>query len=190
MAATKQLCTLPPDSQSGCCGAAAPSITVPAPIFNSRGLSSIQYRIGTFTSFRQAMLDAIAQPDLMASGSTTLAADISASDLSIQVSDFTQFPSSAPYRIKIGSEYLTVTAGAGTSLWTVLRGLDGPIAVGHADGDVVILDPTNPFAAWREGAHGDYQTMFVELWAYLADILTFYQERIANEAFVPTATQR
>ena len=89
MAATKQLCTLPPDSQSGCCGAAAPSITVPAPIFNSRGLSSIQYRIGTFTSFRQAMLDAIAQPDLMASGSTTLAADISASDLSIQVSDFT-----------------------------------------------------------------------------------------------------
>ena len=39
------------------------------------------------------MLDAIAQPDLMASDSTTLAADISSSDLSIQVSDFTQFPS-------------------------------------------------------------------------------------------------
>jgi hypothetical protein len=28
------------------------------------------------------------------------------------------------------------------------------------------------------------------LWAYLADILTFYQERIANEAYIGTATQR
>src|SRR5450755_4088704 len=32
--------------------------------------------------------------------------------------------------------------------------------------------------------------MFVELWAYLGDVLTFYQERIANEAFLGTATQR
>jgi len=48
----------------------------------------------------------------------------------------------------------------------------------------------NPFANWREGTDGDYQTMFIEIWAYLADILTFYQERIANEAFLPTATQR
>ncbi len=48
---------------------------------------------------------------------------------------------------------------------------------------------TNPFALWREGASGDYQTLFFELWAYLADVLTFYQERIANEAFLQTATQ-
>jgi uncharacterized phage protein gp47/JayE len=47
----------------------------------------------------------------------------------------------------------------------------------------------NPFRQWHEGIDGDYQTMFVELWAYLADILTFYQERIANEAFITTATQ-
>jgi uncharacterized phage protein gp47/JayE len=47
----------------------------------------------------------------------------------------------------------------------------------------------NPFAIWREGSDSDYQTMFIEIWAYLADILTFYQERIANEAFLPTATQ-
>jgi hypothetical protein len=47
-----------------------------------------------------------------------------------------------------------------------------------------------PFANWREGADGDYHTVFIELWAYLADILTFYQERIANEAYIGTATQR
>ena len=43
---------------------------------------------------------------------------------------------------------------------------------------------------WRENRDGDAQTMLVELWAYLADVLAFYQERIANEAFLPTATQR
>ena len=48
----------------------------------------------------------------------------------------------------------------------------------------------NPFAGWHEGADGDYHTLFIELWAYLADILTFYQERIANEAYLGTATER
>jgi hypothetical protein len=49
---------------------------------------------------------------------------------------------------------------------------------------------SSPFAGWKEGTEGDYATVFLELWAYLADILTFYQERIANEAYLPTATRR
>ena len=49
---------------------------------------------------------------------------------------------------------------------------------------------TTPESRWRENASGDYQSVLVELWAYLADILTFYQERIANEALLGTATQR
>ncbi|MCC7174005.1 MAG: baseplate J/gp47 family protein [Bryobacterales bacterium] len=36
----------------------------------------------------------------------------------------------------------------------------------------------------------DYGIAIFDLWAYLADILTFYQERIANEAFLRTATLR
>jgi len=84
---------------------------------NPPGLAAIAYRIGTFTSFRRAMLDRVALRDLL-----------------------------APF--------------------------------------------DNPFLSWREGADSDYQTLFVELWAYLADVLTFYQERIANEAFLGTATQR
>ena len=68
--------------------------------------------------------------------------------------------------------------------------MDGSTAAGHAANDAVLLDPINPFGNWREGTAGDYQTIFIELWAYLADILTFYQERIANEAFLGTATQR
>lgn len=48
---------------------------------------------------------------------------------------------------------------------------------------------SGPLVGWREGTPGDYQTTFVELWAYLADVLTFYQERVANEAYLETATQ-
>jgi hypothetical protein len=109
------LCVLPPAPSAGCCDA---PLLPPASI-NPPGLSVIQYRIGTFTSFRRAMLDEVADPNLLA-------------------------------------------------------------ALGN---------PINPFARWHEGTADDYQTMFIELWAYLADILTFYQERIANEAYLSTATQ-
>ena len=111
------LCVLPPAPPPGCCAAPAPPPAAPVLITNQPGLSAIQYRIGTFTSFRRAMLDDVNGANLM-------------------------------------------------------------------------LGAPNPFAAWREGTAGDYQTTFIELWAYLADILTFYQERIANEAFLGTATQR
>ena len=90
----------------GCCetAGAAPVIT------NRPGLSAVAYRIGTFGSFRAAMLQAIAsEPALRA--------------------------------------------------LTDRRSDDTAITV-------------------------------LELWAALADVLTFYQERIANEAFLRTARER
>ncbi len=36
----------------------------------------------------------------------------------------------------------------------------------------------------------DYSVTVLELWAAVADVLTFYQERYANEAYLRTATQR
>jgi hypothetical protein len=42
-------------------------------------------------------------------------------------------------------------------------------------------------SAWRPGAQGDLAVQMIEWWAYLADILTFYNERIANEAYLGTA---
>ena len=117
MSGTTPLCVPPPDPPAGCCDAGAPAPAAPVTIVNPPGLSAIRYRVGTFTSFRRAMLDAVARPDLL--GATP-----------------------------------------------------------------------NPFARWHEGTDADYHTVFLELWAYLADVLTFYQERIANEAFIATATQR
>jgi hypothetical protein len=40
---------------------------------------------------------------------------------------------------------------------------------------------------WRPGATGDLAVQMIEWWAYLGDILTFYNERIANESYLLTA---
>jgi hypothetical protein len=42
-------------------------------------------------------------------------------------------------------------------------------------------------ANWRPGAQGDLAVQMVEWWAYLADILTFYNQRIANQDYLMTA---
>lgn len=91
-----------------CCEAA----TDPTPevIDNRSGLPAIRYRVGTYASFRQAMVESMARrPEL---------------------------------------------AGLAT------RGDD------------------------------DFGIALLDLWAYVGDVLTFYQERIANEAFLGTATLR
>jgi hypothetical protein len=90
------------------CGCCDPS--QPIAIDNRPGLSAIAYRLGTFASFKQALLQAIA-------GTPELAR------LSTRLSD-------------------------------------------------------------------DYAITVLELWATVADILTFYQERIANEGFLRTARDR
>lgn len=41
--------------------------------------------------------------------------------------------------------------------------------------------------AWRPSAQGDLALQMLEWWAYLADILTFYNERIANQDYLRTA---
>jgi hypothetical protein len=63
---------------------------------------------------------------------TSLAAAItSAGQASITVADFLGFPASGEYTILIDSEQLRVTAGNGTTTWTVTRGYGGTTAVTH-----------------------------------------------------------
>lgn len=40
---------------------------------------------------------------------------------------------------------------------------------------------------WKPTAKGDLALQMVEWWAYIADVLTFYNERAANEAYLRTA---
>src|SRR5262249_32904512 len=39
-------------------------------------------------------------------------------------------------------------------------------------------------------AGDDFCMALLDAWAWVADVLTFYQERIANESYLPTATER
>jgi hypothetical protein len=42
---------------------------------------------------------------------------------------------------------------------------------------------------WTTRAIDDFGIALLDMWAYVGDVLTFYQERIANEAYLRTATQ-
>jgi Tfp pilus assembly protein PilV len=65
---------------------------------------------------------------------SSLAADMSASDTTMQVASGAAFPSTNGFRVKIDYEIVRVTAGAGGSTWTVTRGVDGTAAATHTTG--------------------------------------------------------
>ena len=65
---------------------------------------------------------------------TTLAGSILAGDTSLTVASASAFPSSAQFRILIEDELLLVTAGAGTTTWTVTRGVESTTAAAHSSG--------------------------------------------------------
>src|SRR5437764_10336895 len=43
---------------------------------------------------------------------------------------------------------------------------------------------------WTDRSEADFGIVLLELTAYIADILSYYQDRIANEAFLSTAQER
>jgi hypothetical protein len=46
------------------------------------------------------------------------------------------------------------------------------------------------FPRWTDRGEADFGVVLIELFAYVADILSYYQDRVANESFLSTATQR
>ena len=44
--------------------------------------------------------------------------------------------------------------------------------------------------SWSDRSESDFGVVLIELFAYVADILSYYQDRVANEAYLGTATQR
>lgn len=46
------------------------------------------------------------------------------------------------------------------------------------------------FPQWTSRAEGDFGVMLVEAFAYMGDILSYYGDRIVNESYLGTATQR
>jgi prepilin-type N-terminal cleavage/methylation domain-containing protein len=73
---------------------------------------------------------------------TTLASAItSTSQLTITVASASGFPTTSPFLVKIDSEYILVSGGAGTTSWTIYqtsdRGLLGSTAATHSAGATV-----------------------------------------------------
>jgi hypothetical protein len=49
---------------------------------------------------------------------------------------------------------------------------------------------SHPLRRLNAGSTGDPAIAMLDAWATVADVLSFYQERIANEGFLRTATER
>lgn len=77
-----------------------------------------------------------------------------------------------------------------------VRNLSGLSSVAYRIGDFrtfrrALLQPLSgeiDLPAWRSNAQGDLLLQTVEWWAYIADVLTFYNERSINERLLRTAT--
>ena len=72
----------------------------------------------------------------------------------------------------------------GTFLETMKRRLTG-LEVGGAGGGKLL-----PLSELTTREVDDPAIALLDAWATVADVLTFYQERIANEGYLPTATER
>lgn len=65
--------------------------------------------------------------------STTYLSDaIDATTTTITVDTIVGFPTTAPFNIRVDSEVMTVTDGAGSTTWTVKRGVEDTVAAAHA----------------------------------------------------------
>lgn len=68
---------------------------------------------------------------------TTLAAAIDSAVTTVTVASAAGFPASAPFRIKVDNEIMVVNSGAGTTSWSVTRGMDATTAASHSSGATV-----------------------------------------------------
>jgi prepilin-type N-terminal cleavage/methylation domain-containing protein len=73
------------------------------------------------------------------SPTTTMSASATATQTEIAVASASGFPATGEFRVKVDSEILLVTAGTGTTTWTVKRGQDGTTAATHNSGATVTL---------------------------------------------------
>ena len=74
---------------------------------------------------------------------------MNATQTTITVASASGFPTS-PFRARIDDEYMDVTAGFGTTTWTVTRGVNGSTAASHASAQTVLWDtPPSGELSWN-----------------------------------------
>jgi predicted phage baseplate assembly protein len=203
----------PADDACGCCEGLGPQ--TPLEVYNRPGLSAIGYRIGTQPLFKRTMLDRLSPPQkpggfdlrLMSWGDGS-GVPTSGNNLVIVGID-----NNGLLHIRIfdaGGSRVTDTdetmlpgtqAGAISTLKQQLPSLLPPHVLTDAEKAQLISEVTSivgqtqpgdpPSALLGLAARGDsdLSIALLDAWAVVADVLTFYQERIANESYTRTATE-
>ncbi len=69
---------------------------------------------------------------------------------------------------------------------TMLRRIPAHVLMDAAEFPVNVQ---RPLRDWRAREGDDLAIMLLEMWAYVLDVLAFYEERIANEGYLPTAVR-
>lgn len=98
---------------------------------------------------------------------TTISAELTEGATTVKVESATGFPSSAQYRIRIDSEILIVTGGAGTKEWTVTRGAEETAAAPHVKSSVAahVLTAQGLTNAFASAANIDRDLGQAGIWA-------------------------
>ncbi|HEX5871785.1 MAG TPA: putative baseplate assembly protein [Longimicrobium sp.] len=97
-------------------------------------------------------------------------------------------PVPAPTDNRPGLPALRYRAGTHATFLQAL--LEGISSVTIPVGDPPDQGEARPLAALTVRDTGDASVAMLDAWATVADVLTFYQERIANEGYLRTATER
>jgi predicted phage baseplate assembly protein len=91
-----------------------------------------------------------------------------------------------PTHNRPGLETLAYRAGRHAEFVATMRARLTGLGLPSGDGG----PPTYPLDRLRTRAGDDASIALLDAWAVVADVLTFYQERIANEGYLRTATER
>lgn len=78
---------------------------------------------------------------------------------SIRVTSAASFPASGSYAIRVDNETMTVTAGQGTTTWTVTRGANGTAIASHAAGASILQKTLTVGSASGFPASGDFTVL-------------------------------
>ena len=110
---------------------------------------------------------------------TELTAAIDAKATQIQVSNADGFPTTFPFRIRIGDEFATVIAIEGQT-WTLQRGIDNTNALAHAANIELEYAPIRPLAPEREAGIVSYKQLLEKSGFVKPAPLVEYKPKLAS----------
>ena len=111
---------------------------------------------------------------------TELTAAIDAQANQLQVSQIDGFPTTVPFRIRMGNEFATVTAIEGQT-WTLQRGIDTTSSLAHVANTVIEYAPIRPLTPEREAGITSYKQLLEKSGFVKPAPLIEYKPKLASD---------